>query len=291
MTIQQAWNERCRLYAEGRKLYAEGHKLRAEGDLIFVNTVIETHGLKAVIEYVSDTAVTVNGERYEYQPETESVASEMAKLQAQSLRSAETVSCPNCGGTGSDCSKYPIVGCAACEGDGHLDVNQLANLVAQKVWEAMPKMVRLDYETREALNEYVRGKKDGAKEATELSEEQEKAAFNKGYRQGRSDRAREEISMPIATLIRQLPDTQVEGYFRHRGTICHKLWRCEPPMKCGGEDTEFVVSSRVVNPAYGSPTDLFAANSDGKVTCWAELGRGDYPEDAFRNVGYEAIVK
>jgi len=288
MTIQQAWNERCRLYAEGNKLhaeghklyaegdklyaegdklYAEGHKLRAEGhklyaegDLIFIDTVIETHGHEVMIEYVNSQEVTVNGERYEYQQEKAEVVQE-------------------------ESSKVAIPDSKA------FDANQLVDLVAQKVWEAMPKMVRLDYETREALNEYVRGKKDGAKEATELSEEQEKAAFNKGYRQGRSDRAREEISMPIATLIRQLPDTQVEGYFRHRGTICHKLWRCEPPMKCGGEDTEFVVSSWVVNPAYGSPTDLFAANSDGKVTCWAELGRGDYPEDAFRNVGYEAIVK
>jgi len=202
MTIQQAWNERCRLYAEGRKLYAEGRKLHAEGDLIFVNTVIETHGLKAVIEYVSDTAVTVNGERYEYQPETESVASEMAKLQAQSLRSAETVSCPNCGGTGSDCSKYPIVGCAACEGDGHLDVNQLANLVAQKVWEAMPKIVRLDYETREALNEYTRGKKDGAKEADSVLIAAHKfkveAAFTEGYQQG--------IETKIAELRKEVCD-------------------------------------------------------------------------------------
>ena len=94
MTIQQAWNERCRLHAEGDKLYraysfrpcaegdrhyAEGNKLHVEGDLVLINAVIEIHGPLTVIEYESANAVLVNGVRYEYQP--------------------ETVSCPKCGGT------------------------------------------------------------------------------------------------------------------------------------------------------------------------------------------------
>jgi hypothetical protein len=60
------------------------------------------------------------------------------------------------------------------DGDGSkaFDANQLADLVAQKVWEAMPKMVRLDYETKEALNEYARGKRDGAKEEHERAEKE-----------------------------------------------------------------------------------------------------------------------
>jgi hypothetical protein len=57
-----------------------------------------------------------------------------------------------------------------------------------------------------------------------------------------------------------------------------------------GGKVEFVVSSRVVNPAYGSPTDLFAADADGKITCWAELGMGDDYEDAFRAVGYVVVI-
>lgn len=33
------------------------------------------------------------------------------------------IPCPDCGGTGSNCAKYPIVGCATCEGDGRLQTN------------------------------------------------------------------------------------------------------------------------------------------------------------------------
>jgi len=40
--------------------------------------------------------------------------------------------------------------------------------------------------------------------------------------------------MPIATFIRQLPDMQFGA--------CQKLWRCEPPMKCGGKDLSFDVN-------------------------------------------------
>jgi len=133
--------EGSKLYAEGDKLYAEGDKLRAEGDLIFINAVIGTHGPKAMIEYLSDTTVTVNGERYEYQQEKAEVVQE-------------------------ESPKVAIPDSKA------FDVNQLAALVAKKVWEAMPKMVRLDYETKEALNEYARGKRDGAKEERDLSKKE-----------------------------------------------------------------------------------------------------------------------
>lgn len=35
----------------------------------------------------------------------------------------QSVPCPDCGGTGSDCMKFPITGCATCEGDGRLQTN------------------------------------------------------------------------------------------------------------------------------------------------------------------------
>lgn len=35
----------------------------------------------------------------------------------------QPVPCPDCGGTGSDCTKFPITGCATCEGDGRLQTN------------------------------------------------------------------------------------------------------------------------------------------------------------------------
>lgn len=35
----------------------------------------------------------------------------------------QPVPCPDCGGTGSNTAKYPIVGCATCEGDGRLQTN------------------------------------------------------------------------------------------------------------------------------------------------------------------------
>jgi len=33
---------------------------------------------------------------------------------------SQPITCPDCGGTGSDCAKHPIAGCATCEGDGRV---------------------------------------------------------------------------------------------------------------------------------------------------------------------------
>lgn len=51
MTIQEAWNERRNLRAEGNKLcakggkfYAEGYKLITKGTLLFYNAVMKVYG-------------------------------------------------------------------------------------------------------------------------------------------------------------------------------------------------------------------------------------------------------
>jgi len=77
--LQKAWDERCKLRAEGDKLRAKGDKLRAEGyklraegyklwaesNLLFVNTIVEKHGPEVVVEW-TDTGVIVNGEEFTY---------------------------------------------------------------------------------------------------------------------------------------------------------------------------------------------------------------------------------
>jgi len=85
MTIQEAWNECCRLHDEGdklhkhgdrlrrtrsglsaeeNKLHAIGDKLAAEGNLLFINAVIEMHGPECMIDYKTSDSVVVNGEMY-----------------------------------------------------------------------------------------------------------------------------------------------------------------------------------------------------------------------------------
>jgi len=82
--ILKAWNERCKILAEGRKRYAEGgrlcaeghklcaeghklqaegRKLHAEGRKIFINKVIEVHG-NIKIEWKGDSYHLDNGEMY-----------------------------------------------------------------------------------------------------------------------------------------------------------------------------------------------------------------------------------
>jgi len=63
--IQDAWNKRSALVAEGDKLFAKGNKLRAEGDklcfggrklhaesyLLYAEAVIAAHGPKTTINW------------------------------------------------------------------------------------------------------------------------------------------------------------------------------------------------------------------------------------------------
>ena len=86
--LQEAWNEREKLRAEGNKLlgrargvlalgdrhfepgllaewhklWAEGSKLRAEGDLVFINAVLSVHG-NVEIKWEDDDVI-VEGVRY-----------------------------------------------------------------------------------------------------------------------------------------------------------------------------------------------------------------------------------
>jgi len=80
MTIQEAWNKRRELCAEGDKLYAEGAKLYdegtqlrvkgsrlgVEGDLVLFDTVIAVHG-NVEIKWDGKDAI-VKGVRYEWEP-------------------------------------------------------------------------------------------------------------------------------------------------------------------------------------------------------------------------------
>ena len=81
--LQEAWNEREKLRAEGNKLlaralgvlalgevdrhfepglWAEWHKLWAEGDLVFINAVLSVHG-NVEIKWEDDDVI-VEGVRY-----------------------------------------------------------------------------------------------------------------------------------------------------------------------------------------------------------------------------------
>jgi hypothetical protein len=65
--IQEAWNKRSalyaegdklfaegnRLYAKGEKLYAEGYKLYAEGYSLYCDAVIAAHGPKSIIDWAT----------------------------------------------------------------------------------------------------------------------------------------------------------------------------------------------------------------------------------------------
>jgi lipopolysaccharide assembly outer membrane protein LptD (OstA) len=57
-TIQEAWNKRSALFAEGYKLFAKGYKLHdesnklyAEGDILYSDAVIAAHGPKSIIDW------------------------------------------------------------------------------------------------------------------------------------------------------------------------------------------------------------------------------------------------
>jgi len=53
--------------------------------------------------------------------------------------------CPDCGGTGSDCTKFPIVGCATCEGDGRLQMTKEKTALVTAV-EALKAVLGADPE-------------------------------------------------------------------------------------------------------------------------------------------------
>ena len=70
MTLEQAWNKRNKLRAEGAKLRTEGDKLCAEGDklwtegdLIFIDAVIATYG-NVEIMWHDDESATVESITY-----------------------------------------------------------------------------------------------------------------------------------------------------------------------------------------------------------------------------------
>jgi len=59
--LQDAWEQRDKLYAEGDKLYAEGAKLWAEA-------IIETYGPREPIDWSESPACIVRGVKYEAKP-------------------------------------------------------------------------------------------------------------------------------------------------------------------------------------------------------------------------------
>jgi hypothetical protein len=52
-------------YAEGDKLYAEGRKLYAEGNIQWCDAIIKEYG-NVEIEWEGDSCILENGDRYSY---------------------------------------------------------------------------------------------------------------------------------------------------------------------------------------------------------------------------------
>jgi len=67
----------------------------------------------------------------------ESLGDVMTDAKGLCIGDPQPVPCPDCGGTGSDCAKYPIVGCATCQGDGQVRWQQNEVQFARLLWEVV----------------------------------------------------------------------------------------------------------------------------------------------------------